>query len=436
MLNVDFRMWKDFKKLSNNDNWNHMSFERNSEITYPWLENIKIPLDDNIVDNLYASCVFSFMYPIHFPALISEIYRIMKPGGLIRTCVPDYEIGMKCYFDNPNILFKKRPPVPDFYPQTRLGRLMAWGSAHSSPEVYNEYVQRRISFDFETMEWYLKNAGFINIQKRNHNDCSPIFEGRDFEVNKHFVLYVEALKPDNPIDICIMAVRRPELLDTLLKSFKEKMNLNNNRIIINVDPVGENIPSERVIDIVYKYFNEVTYRLSDEANFTKAIKWCWSNVKTEYFLSLEDDWELLTEINLPSMMKIMKDNKNLAQLSLRWEKWKKRYERKAEYFAQPMFIGHPSLMRKSYIEYVLPLLVDNKNVEVQLKAINTLFEFGQYTGSEEFVGNLRDHGREWRESHGFIKTGPEKSDFILWKERAIEKSIDSNYDNSNNSSSE
>lgn len=49
-----------------------------------------IPLEDNTVDIFVSEDVFEHIEYEKLPAVIDEIYRILKPGSLFRLAVPDY----------------------------------------------------------------------------------------------------------------------------------------------------------------------------------------------------------------------------------------------------------------------------------------------------------------------------------------------------------
>jgi len=60
-----------------------------AEILQADLENEPLPYDDNSFDVVFSKSVLEhFYYP---EKLVKEIYRIIKPGGLVITMVPDWE---------------------------------------------------------------------------------------------------------------------------------------------------------------------------------------------------------------------------------------------------------------------------------------------------------------------------------------------------------
>ena len=62
------------------------------------LENEKLPYADDTFNVVYSKSVIEhFYYP---ERLIAEIYRVLKPGGLIITLCPDWEFNYRIYFED------------------------------------------------------------------------------------------------------------------------------------------------------------------------------------------------------------------------------------------------------------------------------------------------------------------------------------------------
>ena len=62
------------------------------------IENDGIPYPDNFFDVVYSKSVIEHF---HYPErLISEIYRVLKPGGLAITLCPSWEYNYRMYFED------------------------------------------------------------------------------------------------------------------------------------------------------------------------------------------------------------------------------------------------------------------------------------------------------------------------------------------------
>jgi SAM-dependent methyltransferase len=62
------------------------------------LENDNLPFEDNFFDVIYSKSVIEhFYYP---EKVVKEIYRVIKPGGLVITLCPDWEFNYQIYFED------------------------------------------------------------------------------------------------------------------------------------------------------------------------------------------------------------------------------------------------------------------------------------------------------------------------------------------------
>ena len=69
-----------------------------AEILQSNLEIKPLPYDDNSFDVVFSKSVFEHFY---FPEeLVAEVYRIVKPGGLVITMVPDWESVYKTFYED------------------------------------------------------------------------------------------------------------------------------------------------------------------------------------------------------------------------------------------------------------------------------------------------------------------------------------------------
>ena len=62
------------------------------------IENQPLPFEDNHFDVIYSK---SFIEHLYYPErYLKEAYRVLKPGGMLLTLVPDWESNYKTYFDD------------------------------------------------------------------------------------------------------------------------------------------------------------------------------------------------------------------------------------------------------------------------------------------------------------------------------------------------
>lgn len=74
------------------------SFSKEFTVKVCDVENESLPYKDETFDILFSK---SFIEHLHNPGkYIEEAYRVLKPGGLLLTLVPDWESNYKIYFDD------------------------------------------------------------------------------------------------------------------------------------------------------------------------------------------------------------------------------------------------------------------------------------------------------------------------------------------------
>jgi hypothetical protein len=234
--------------------------------------------------------------------------------------------------------------------------------------------------------------------------------------------------PEN-FDITMTATVRPDILQQTLHTFVAGLfkNTSNFRLIINIDPVGDNDYSPQdVLQVAQKYFQNVKYNIPDEPDFAKAFIWTWKQTTTRYVFHLEDDWALLRPVFWATLIRLMDHLADVAILRLpftdaeedrakQWDKW---YPWNGYFFECPLEIrgglaysGHPSIIRHTWLRQILPLLNDKGCPEKQIKHHNPLvnnillrWRYGVFQRQGEKRAIL-DIGRKWRTDHGYAKDG-------------------------------
>ena len=189
-MNIDLGGQK--HKLTLGGKWLIMDIHPNADIVHDVGKKIKFPLKDNSVSNYYSSMTIEHFPPSHLPFIFNEMYRTLRPKGIIRIVVPDFEIGMEWYINTPKKLKQKGVPhKPPYYPPTRLGALMAWGFTDDKIRNNVKFNGHKMMFDTQTLHHYLKSAGFVNARKMKYNGCSKPFYNKDLPRYKDYSLYME-----------------------------------------------------------------------------------------------------------------------------------------------------------------------------------------------------------------------------------------------------
>lgn len=224
------------------------------------------------------------------------------------------------------------------------------------------------------------------------------------------------------IDICTTATLRHVVLETTLKSFTYSMLSNRDRfrLIINIDPIGDKLKRRNaVLQIAYKYFKNVVYNFPETPGFTKAVQWCWSQTTAPYVFHLEDDWKLLTPINIDSMIEVI-EKYNLTSLRLSKDPLRSsKHSCRFGFIYSPQISLNPTIFRGEIIRKIYPLMDLDKNPEKQLRVGNPKFKeilanakHGIY--QKNLSGRVvLDIGRKWMKTSIYKK----KTGFLNWERK-------------------
>ena len=103
---------------------------------------------DNSVDLIYTCHVLEYFDRIQVKDVLKEWRRVLKPKGILRVAVPDFEALIKVYQQYGNLSLIIGP---------LYGR---WEIEGSKKVVYHRTV-----YDFESLKKVLESAGFVNIHR-------------------------------------------------------------------------------------------------------------------------------------------------------------------------------------------------------------------------------------------------------------------------------
>ncbi len=218
------------------------------------------------------------------------------------------------------------------------------------------------------------------------------------------------------------ATLRPELIDLTLRSFSNNFfkQLNEVRLIINIDPVGdENLRCSDILDLSKHYISDVIHRCPDRPSFSNAVKWSWEQVETDFFLHLEDDWLLRKPVSFISAIDLFVKNPDIA--SVRFNRSTNSDE---EFVTSPGFSLNPSIIRKKFIDEALPFFSCDLDPEKQFCVMEgekrealSHWKFACYGGGNE-PPYVIDTGRRWRKFKNLGKWQQSSGD-ITWQSRRM-----------------
>jgi len=153
-----------------------------------WLDvRCGLPFASESVDSIYATHMLEHFYHDELAALLSECFRVLKPGGGIRIIVPSLASAIHAFQQN------RRDWFDDTFPR----HFDSLGGRFSNFVFCDG--QHRTAFDFTYLNEMLQKAGFREVEEsaegrsRLYGSTVPDFEPRDSRELPHS-LYVEAFK--------------------------------------------------------------------------------------------------------------------------------------------------------------------------------------------------------------------------------------------------
>jgi len=131
--------WRNF-----GDEWIHIDAGDYNHLDYTNIN--KLEFKNNSVDLLYASHVIEYFDREEIKPLLKEWKRVLKPGGILRLAVPNFEQMIKLYYD-------KKLPLEEFL-----------GPLYGKMEMGKTTIYHKTTYDFKSLSQLLVSMGFNNIR--------------------------------------------------------------------------------------------------------------------------------------------------------------------------------------------------------------------------------------------------------------------------------
>lgn len=145
-----------------------------------------LPLPSDSVEIVVMSHALNYFTYDECKSIVSEIYRILKTGGIVRVSVPDLELFAKAYIEKDReFLFQKLPSGADRFRGATIGDKfisLAYG-----------YGGVKYFFDYESCAVIFRLAGFKNIKRCNYGE-SAIPDIQKIDNRPELSFYLEAVK--------------------------------------------------------------------------------------------------------------------------------------------------------------------------------------------------------------------------------------------------
>ncbi len=158
---------------------------------------------DNTVDIVYASHLFEHLSSAAAKLFLSESYRSLKPGGVIRLVVPDLYKICKRYIDEYETGAIKDPTEFIMWAinMHREGQYGAKIGFIKKLVFENQGYphQHKFMYDEKSLSIKIAEAGFTGLRSLVYGVSEYIPEIKDVEgTREHYLsVYIEALKPES-----------------------------------------------------------------------------------------------------------------------------------------------------------------------------------------------------------------------------------------------
>jgi SAM-dependent methyltransferase len=109
---------------------------------------LSLPLQDNTVDFIYSSHFFEHLFKDDAANLLKACAQALKPGGIIRICIPDLAYAVSLYN-----LGKKNEMLEDYFFVSGKGSYLS---------------RHKYMYDFDLIKTALEGAGFSGVSRCNY----------------------------------------------------------------------------------------------------------------------------------------------------------------------------------------------------------------------------------------------------------------------------
>ena len=148
-----------------------------------------LPFRDGQVKRIFAEHVVEHLDFRHdVPGAFAEFHRILETGGILRIIVPDAQRYLHAYVTESREEFKALGWDLDRLPSDIHTPM------HILNHVFHQEGEHLFGWDFATMEWALRRAGFSRVDKKAFGVSADSGLALDRPEHAPYSLYVEATK--------------------------------------------------------------------------------------------------------------------------------------------------------------------------------------------------------------------------------------------------
>lgn len=150
----------------------------------------KLPFKDGLFKRIFAEHVFEHLdFREDIPRVLAEFHRVLSPGGTVRIVVPDAGRFLEAYVSGDREKWRALGWDPRALPKD------IYTPMHVINHVFHQSGEHLFGYDFETLEFVLRRAGFDPVRRQAYRKSDDAELPLDQPVHEKYSLYVEAKKP-------------------------------------------------------------------------------------------------------------------------------------------------------------------------------------------------------------------------------------------------
>ena len=173
--------------------WINIDFTQFKNVQYVFDCRKELPFAAGSVKGLFTEHFFEHLdFDEEVPEFLKEVYRTLQPGGCVRIIIPDAEKYLHAYCSPSWDKLKQTRPLNDDL--TDAMGIKYHTKMQLINEVFRQGGEHKYAWDFETLSYALRKAGFIEVFKKDYLKTSDQILAIDMESRRHESLYVEAIK--------------------------------------------------------------------------------------------------------------------------------------------------------------------------------------------------------------------------------------------------
>lgn len=149
----------------------------------------KLPLANSSVARIFAEHVIEHMdFRSDIPEILKDRHRVMQVGAVLRIVVPDAQRFAQAYASGDNNRWRELGWDLDKLPSD------IYTGMHVMNHIFHQSGEHLFAYDFETLAWALRQAGFNTIERMSYRNSRDPLLAIDQPNHEPYSLYVEAVK--------------------------------------------------------------------------------------------------------------------------------------------------------------------------------------------------------------------------------------------------